>query len=196
MPRRSYQHYCAIGRALDVVGDRWSLLIVRELCGGARRYSDLFADLPGISTDVLATRLRELEGDGLVVRRKIGPRAGASVYELTHEGRSLRPVLASLGDWGAHRLGERGDQDAVRAHWLAFPLGGRIAEQIGAGTVNVRIGAEQPFHVVVGDGAVEHRDGEIDTADVDLELDLDAAIAVVRGERSIDSARSGGTERL
>ncbi|WP_167675669.1 helix-turn-helix domain-containing protein [Rhodococcus sp. B10] len=185
MPRRSYQQYCAIGRTLDIVGDRWSLLVVRELCGGPRRYSDLFADLPGISTDVLAARLRDLEADGVVAKRLIGPPTNASVYELTEEGEGLRPALRALSEWGAGRLGERGDKDAVRAHWMAFPIGRAIAERVGKGTVNVRIGSEPTFHVLVADGDIEHHDNEIDSADADIVLDLDDAIAIVRGERSL-----------
>ncbi|WP_089244700.1 winged helix-turn-helix transcriptional regulator [Rhodococcoides kyotonense] len=184
MPRRSYQQYCAIGRALDVVGDRWNLLVVRELCGGPRRYSDLFADLPGISTDVLAARLRDLEADGVIGRRQIGPPANVSVYVLTEEGEGLRPTLKALSEWGSARLGERGDKDAVRAHWMAFPIGGAIAERIGKGSANVRIGSEPTFHVVVGDG-VEHHDNEIDSPDAEIVLDLDDAIAIVRGERRL-----------
>lgn len=186
MPRRSYQHYCAIGRSLDVVGDRWNLLIVRELCGGARRYSDLFADLPGISTDVLAARLRDLESDGVVARRRMGPRNNAAVYQLTERGQALRPVLAALSDWGTVRLGDRSEKDAVRAHWLALPLGRAIAGRLDTGTVNVRVGAEPPFHVSVHEGCVEHGDGEVASADAELTLDLDAATAIVRGERTLD----------
>ncbi|MGW4249003.1 winged helix-turn-helix transcriptional regulator, partial [Nocardia sp. NPDC004722] len=81
MPRRSYDHYCTVSRALDIVGDRWNLLVVRELCSGPRRYSDLFADLPGISTDVLAARLKDLERDGILTKRRTGPRAGTALYE-------------------------------------------------------------------------------------------------------------------
>ncbi|HKT00598.1 MAG TPA: helix-turn-helix domain-containing protein, partial [Rugosimonospora sp.] len=103
MPRRSYDHYCGIARALDHLGERWALLIVRELLAGPRRYSDLLADLPGISTDVLATRLRELEGDGLVARAQTGPRT----YELTGAGAAVAPVLDALCDWGLARLAER-----------------------------------------------------------------------------------------
>lgn len=83
MPRRSYDQYCAVARALDAVGDRWTLLIVRELLGGSRRYTDLHADLPGVSTDMLASRLKDMERDGLVTRRRLAPPSAASVYELT-----------------------------------------------------------------------------------------------------------------
>ena len=167
--------------------------MVRELCGGARRYSELFADLPGISTDVLAARLRDLEADGILTRRKAAPRASSSVYELTEDGQDLRPVLAALADWGAARLGERGAKDAVRAHWLAFPLGTIIAAKLPEGTVNVRVGGEPPFHVVIDEQGIAHHDGEIASADAELEMDLDTAIAIVRGQGPLTSDAPGVT---
>src|SRR3954465_13862231 len=121
-PRRSYDQYCSAARALDVVGDRWTLLIVRELLAGPRRYTDLHADLAGGSTDVLASRLKEMERDGLATRRRLPPPGAAYVYELTARGRELLPGLQALGQWGAPALGERRPTDAVRAHWFALPL--------------------------------------------------------------------------
>lgn len=117
MPRRSYDQYCAVARALDAVGERWSLLIVRELLGGPRRYTDLHADLPGVSTDILATRLKQLESEGLVERRRLERPANAVVYGLTGRGLTLRPVLDSLAAWGFADLGDPRPTDAVREHW-------------------------------------------------------------------------------
>ena len=118
MSRRSYAHYCPIARSLDVLGERWTLLIVRELLPGPRRYTDLHADLPGISTDVLASRLKEMEADGLVTRHRVAPPTPARVYELTPRGRELLPVLTALSGWGQSLLGDREPTDAQRAHWL------------------------------------------------------------------------------
>ncbi|WP_068031473.1 winged helix-turn-helix transcriptional regulator [Nocardia mexicana] len=184
MPRRSYDHYCAASRALDVVGDRWSLLVIRELCSGPRRYSDLFADLPGISTDVLAARLRDLERDGVLTRHRAGPRGATAAYELTPEGAALRPVLEALSAWGTPLLGERRATDAVRAHWFALPLGRAIARRIEAGTVTVTIG-ETVFHVVVDDTGIAHRDGPAPDPDMELRLDMATATAVATGTRSL-----------
>jgi DNA-binding HxlR family transcriptional regulator len=122
MPRRSYDQYCALSRALDVIGERWTLLIVRELLAGPRRYTDLHADLPGVSTDVLASRLRELVQDGLVTRERLPRPTTTSVYELTDRGRELLPALSALAGWGASLLTEPNRTDAVRAHWFALPL--------------------------------------------------------------------------
>jgi DNA-binding HxlR family transcriptional regulator len=119
MPRRSYDQYCPVSRALDAVGERWALLIVRELLTGPRRYTDLHADLPGVSTDVLAGRLKDMEREGLVTRRRLPPPGAAYVYELTDRGEELRPVLAALAHWGGPALGEPRPTDAIRAHWSA-----------------------------------------------------------------------------
>ncbi|MEV0032214.1 helix-turn-helix domain-containing protein [Nocardia sp. NPDC050793] len=185
MPRRSYAHFCAVSRALDVVGDRWTLLVVRELSSGPRRYSDLFADLPGISTDVLAARLKDLERDGILTRRRVGPRAATAVYELTESGLGLRPVLDALSAWGAPLLGERGPTDAVRAHWFALPLGRAVAELLPEGVATVHIG-ETTLHYIVTDAGISHHDGPADAPDLELHLDLEGATEIVTGARSLD----------
>lgn len=97
---RSYADVCPIARALDVVGERWALLVVRELLLGPQRFSDLRRALPGASSNVLTDRLRELEGHGVLRRRTLPPPAASSVYELTERGRELEPVLDALGMWG------------------------------------------------------------------------------------------------
>ena len=98
---RSYRDPCGIARALDLVGERWALLVVRELMLGPKRFTDLRAGLPQLSPDVLAQRLRELEQAGVVSRRKLAPPAGARVYELTERGRELEAVVIQLGRWGS-----------------------------------------------------------------------------------------------
>ncbi|WP_374705593.1 winged helix-turn-helix transcriptional regulator [Streptomyces sp. AJS327] len=130
--RRRYDQFCPISRALDHIGDRWTLLIVRELLAGPRRYTDLHADLPGVSTDVLAARLKDMERAGVTVRRRAARTGPAHLYELTERGRALLPVLVALGEWGAPELAERRPTDAVRAHWLAIPLRGMLETVLGA----------------------------------------------------------------
>jgi DNA-binding HxlR family transcriptional regulator len=120
---RSYGHYCGLAKALDVVGDRWSLLIIRELLlVDAARYSDLQRGLPGIATNLLATRLRELEAGGVVARHDAPPPIGTTVFRLTARGKALEPAILALGAWAAPLLGECTERDEVRAHWLALPL--------------------------------------------------------------------------
>ena len=98
---RTYGDRCGVARALDVVGERWALLIVRELVLGPKRFTDLRAGLPRLSTDVLAQRLRELEAAGVLQRRKLAPPSGARVYELTEWGHELEPLVIGLGRWGS-----------------------------------------------------------------------------------------------
>jgi hypothetical protein len=139
----------------------------------------LFADLPGISTDMLATRLRDLEARGVVRRRDGESRTAA--YELTSDGEELRPVLGALAQWGVRHLGERIQSDAVREHWLAIPLCEVLAEDGDDETINVQIGGGPGFHVIVADGAATHHDGHVPTATRLLELDLDEANAIIAG---------------
>ncbi|MFC5241245.1 helix-turn-helix domain-containing protein [Streptomyces atrovirens] len=189
-PRRSYDQYCSAARALDVVGDRWTLLIVRELLAGPRRYTDLHADLPGVSTDVLASRLKDMERDGLTTRRRLPPPGVAYVYELTPRGGALLPVLQSLGAWGEAELGERRPTDAVRAHWFALPL---LRALEGEGLVEVRLD-EGRFHLHVGaeDGPVYGDGPAPGEPDALLSLDTATCTAISRGELALaDAVRAG-----
>ncbi|WP_189932451.1 winged helix-turn-helix transcriptional regulator [Streptomyces sulfonofaciens] len=197
--RRSYAHYCGAARALDAVGDRWSLLIVRELLAGPRRYTDLHADLPGVSTDVLASRLKDLEREGIATRRRLPPPASAAVYELTGRGRGLLPVLEALYAWGAADLAERRPTDAVRAHWFALPLRRRLAESGGTGVAEVHLD-EGVFHLYIGEPAVSGRvygDGAApDGPDVRLWLDAGTCAAVAAGELAVGDAVREGRARV
>lgn len=192
-PRRSYDQYCSAARALDVVGDRWTLLIVRELLCGPRRYTDLHADLPGVSTDVLASRLKDMERDGLATRRRLPPPGAAYVYELTGRGSRLLPVLQALGAWGELDLGDRRPTDAVRAHWFALPL---LRSLEGEGLVEVRL-EEGDFHLYVGaqDGPA-YGDGPAPREpDARLVLDAGTCEALSRGETVLpDAVRDGRVE--
>ncbi|WP_020119038.1 winged helix-turn-helix transcriptional regulator [Streptomyces canus] len=192
-PRRSYDQYCSAARALDAVGDRWTLLIVRELLSGPRRYTDLHADLPGVSTDVLASRLKDMERDGLATRRRLPPPSAAYVYELTPRGRELLPVLQALGTWGGPELTERRPTDAVRAHWFALPL---LRSLEGEGLVEVRL-EEGDFHVYVGaQQGPAYGDGPAPgEPDARLVLDVETCGALSRGELSLpDAVRDGRVE--
>ncbi|MFJ6213447.1 winged helix-turn-helix transcriptional regulator [Streptomyces sp. NPDC092296] len=202
MPRRSYAQYCAAARALDAVGERWTLLIVRELLAGPRRYTDLHADLPGVSTDVLASRLKELEADGLVERRRPGRAANTHHYELTPRGRRLRPVLAALAAWGADDLGEPRPTDAVRSHWFALPLlrAVRRAAPQAAGTAEVRLPGG-PFRLLLDPDDPDgpgYADGPAeDTADrPDAVLTLDDATAADLAAGRLTLGAATARERL
>jgi len=120
MAKRRYDQYCPIAHALEAVGERWSLLLVRELSHGPLRYTDCLERLPGCSTNVLATRLRELEAAGIVTREKLPPPAASTVYRLTADGEALGPVLGELALWGLRRLGP--PPEAVEPGWLGHAL--------------------------------------------------------------------------
>jgi DNA-binding HxlR family transcriptional regulator len=141
---KSYREFCTVARALDVLGERWALLVVRELLLGPRRYTDLLGGLPGIGTNVLAARLRELEAAGIVERKRLPPPAPASVYELTDRGRALRPVLDELARWALVDLDAPRPDDAVESRWFLLGLAATILPEIGlAGTTfELHIGDE------------------------------------------------------
>ena len=152
MPK-SYMQYCPIAHALDVVGERWSLLIVRELMRGPLRYTDLGERLPGIGTNILAARLRDLERAGVLSRRKLPPPTPVTVYELTEHGRGLERVLAELAYWGVRSLGPPPEDEVFEDGWLEGALRTMVCRTPVAGTFEFRAGDEV---VTVADGAVAH----------------------------------------
>ncbi len=137
---KPYDQYCPVAHALDLVGERWALLIVRELQHGPQRYSDLHERLPRCSTNVLASRLKELEAADVITRRRLPPPAASTVYELTAAGGALAPVLAALAHWGARTLGPPPRDLESDPGWLervlrtavaAFATDAKIAFEIG-----------------------------------------------------------------
>ncbi|MGP3973141.1 winged helix-turn-helix transcriptional regulator [Streptomyces sp. 8N114] len=200
--RRSYDQFCAMARALDSVGDRWTLLIVRELLAGPRRYTDLHADLPGVSTDVLAARLKHMEGEGLAERRRQPRPASGYVYELTERGHALLPVLTALASWGAPALGKPRATDAVRAHWWALPLRDAVRRVVGeevAALVHVVL-PEGAFHLWLGDapdGRPLYGEGPApEGAEARLELDAEACVALADGSLTLADGVRAGTVRV
>jgi DNA-binding HxlR family transcriptional regulator len=119
---RSYDQYCGLAIALDVVGDRWTLLIVRELLTGAKRFRDLQNGLPGVATNLLSSRLRTLEERELVERRTLPPPAGSVAYHLTPFGAELAGPIHALIRWGGHFMGHRSSEQIFRPHWLGVAL--------------------------------------------------------------------------
>jgi DNA-binding HxlR family transcriptional regulator len=159
---RSYGEYCALAKSLDVIGDRWTLLIVRELeLRGASRYTDLRNGLPGIATNLLADRLRELEQEGLVAREEAPPPVATTLFTLTPRGAELRPVLESLVRWGMPFMAQDNSGDAVRSHWLAWAIELLVSDRRPADpplNIELRTGGE-PIVLEARDGAVTARLG-------------------------------------
>src|SRR6266540_2044275 len=115
--RRNYKQFCGLARALDRVGERWTLLIVRNLLLGPKRYSDLLEELPGITTNLLAARLREMVSTGLVEKRKAAAPVRATVYELGATGRALEPAIMELARWGARFMDGPREDDTMNIAW-------------------------------------------------------------------------------
>ena|SRR5688500_4191710 len=139
---KHYEQYCPMAHALDLVGDRWALLVVRELMHGPKRYTDLADHLQGIGTNILAARLRDLERHGVVARRTLPPPAASKVYELTDYGRELRPAMRELAVWGARSLGPPTDETELFDGWLANAMDTVIASVAPTGRFEFRAGGE------------------------------------------------------
>ena len=161
---KRYEQYCPMAHALDLVGDRWALLVIRELMHGPKRYTDLVDHLPGIGTNILAVRLRDLERNGVVTRRTLPPPAASKVYELSEYGRELRPAMHELAMWGARSLGPPTEEDELFEGWLSNAMDVALAPLAPSGRFEFRAGPEIASLV---DGEVV--DGPIDAPDVLVE---------------------------
>ena len=139
---KKFEQYCPVAHALELVGERWSLLIVRELLKGPKRYTDLADALPRIGTNVLAARLKDLEACEVIVKRRLPPPTPAQVYELTPYGVALRPIVRELARWGLHSLPAPRDDENLAPGWLADALGTCFAPVAPAGSFEFRIGDE------------------------------------------------------
>ena len=194
MPCRSYGQFCGLARALELVGERWSLLVIRDLILGPKRFTDLRRGLPKIPTNILATRLKELE-EGAIVRRRILPRpATAVVYELTAYGQELKHILLALGVWGARSLGKAQPDDALTADTLILGLQATFQPEAARGltaTYEVRAGSVV-VHARVTDGALDVGHGPLAKADLVIETGP-ALKALISGELSPDEALENGS---
>jgi len=191
---RSYRQYCGVARGLDLVGERWTLLIVRDLLTGPKRYKDLLAGLPGIGTNLLAARLRELEEQHIVVRRVLPPPAGSAVYELTEVGNAIEPVVTALGRWGHRFLGTRSEGEFLSAN--AYVLAMRAAFRSDAvanvtETYELRIG-DQVFYIRVADGHCSTSEGQSDAPDAILKMDVSTLSSLLHGQLSPKDALTTG----
>jgi DNA-binding HxlR family transcriptional regulator len=193
---RSYDDRCPIARALDVVGERWALLVVRELLLGPQRFSDLRAELPGVSSNLLTDRLRELEARGVVRRRVLPPPAGSSVYELTDRGHQLEPVLDALGDWGA---AESAPADAsLSATAVLLFLRGSLRANPGAPSDTFRLQLENRVWTVVRrEGVWEIEPGDVEAAvDARIRTDPVTLNALLLNADGLEAALATGAAEI
>jgi DNA-binding HxlR family transcriptional regulator len=190
---RSYGDGCGIAHALDLVGERWALLVVRELLLGPKRFTDLRAGLPNASPNVLSQRLRELEEATIVRRRKLPPPAGTWVYELTDWGRALEPIAISLGAW-ALRSPTFPRDAPVGADSVALALQ-TFFDPAAAGGLSARYElrlGEDVFRVRIADGRIELARGPADDPDATVETDAGTLSAVIwRGRELAEALRAG-----
>lgn len=189
---RTYGDACALARALDVIGERWALLIVRELLFGPQRYSDVRRALPNASSNLIADRLGELEGRGVIRRRKLPPPAGSSVYELTDWGRKLEPIVLALGHWAAGVPLPR--EATLSASSVMLFLRGVISpEPERSSTVYGMQLDDRMWTVRTVDGELDIRHGEPAGADVVLRTDPKTLNTLLNEPHTLDAALSEAT---
>ena len=191
--KRSYGDACRFAYALDLVGERWALLVVRELLLGPKRFTDLRHGLPNASPNILSERLRELEQGGVVHRRKLPPPAASQVYELTDWGRELEPVVTKLGAWGARsplppEHQEIGTDSIVLALRSLFD---RSAATELEASYELRLGEER-FRVEVADGELSLERGEAENPVMAIETDAPTLAGLLTGQLPLEDALESG----
>ena len=194
---RTYCDGCAAAHALDIIGERWALLVVRELLLGPKRFTDLRAGLPAVSPNVLAQRLRELERAGVLRRRKLPPPAASKVYELTEWGMELEPVIVRLGRWGARSPSKPRDA-ALGVDSLVLSFRTMFAPHTAEGlraSYELRLG-EDVFVAVVDDGRFEIARGSAEKPDATIETDAATLAALVYEGRDLAEALSAGEVKI
>jgi DNA-binding HxlR family transcriptional regulator len=186
-----------VAKALDVVGDRWVLLIVRELMtSGPSRYTDLMKGLPGIATNLLADRLREMEKADVVRSWAAPPPVATTLFSLTERGEALRPVLEELGRWGAPMMGVPQPNNVFRSHWLVFPFDAYLTDRSPSEppvAIEVRTG-DEPMVIETTDGKVRTRRGAVEKPDAVLEGRPGLILGLLAGRFDLAEARRRGLD--
>jgi len=186
-----------MAHALSLVGERWSLLIVRDLLQGPKRYTDLAQGLPGIGTNILAARLRDLEQVGVVQKRRLPPPAASTVYELTEYGEELKEALYALARWGARTLGPPRPDDELYPEWgmNGFPALFNAEHARGLTETYVLDVGGDVFTAKIVDGSLAVSMGAADGADLVVEVDMDTFFALAGGELELQEAVAQGCAR-
>jgi DNA-binding HxlR family transcriptional regulator len=187
---RSYDDGCGIAHALDLVGERWALLVVRELLLGPKRFTDLRAGLPGVSANILSQRLRELEADGIVARSTLPPPAPAAVYALTARGAELEPVVLALGGWGVRSPTLPRDAP-LGVDSVILSLQMQVTRTDPPATYELRLG-EYRFAVRLRDGRVDVARGPAEHPEAVIATTPRTLDAIVSGERTLDDVLAAG----
>ncbi|MFI6300105.1 winged helix-turn-helix transcriptional regulator [Nonomuraea sp. NPDC050790] len=191
--KRKYDDGCAVAHGLDLIGERWALLVVRELLLGPKRFTDLRAGLSGASSDVLTQRLRELTRSGITRRRKLAPPAGSWVYELTDWGMELEPIVTQLGRWSSRSPALQTDAkigaDSLVLSFRAL-FDPRAAGDLTA-TVALRL-HEQEFGVRIADGVLDVSRGPVERPHVVISTDPDTLSELLHDGRQLSEALRAG----
>jgi DNA-binding HxlR family transcriptional regulator len=195
--RRRYDDACGTAHALDLIGERWALLVMRELMLGPKRFSDIRADLPGISANTLTQRLEGLEANGLVVRRRLPPPASAQVYELTSWGYEAEPIVQTMGRWATRSPGHDPTMPlSATSLMLSFRTMGDRARMKGMkAKIGFRIGAET-FLVTIADGRLRAERGSPDGADLVFTGPVAAIAGAVYGGVPLASLEAEGALKV
>ncbi|MER6951704.1 winged helix-turn-helix transcriptional regulator [Nonomuraea sp. NPDC000554] len=198
MDQRTYNQYCATARTLDLVGERWTLLIVRELLTGPKRFGDLQSSLRGLGTGLLASRLKHLEREGLVRKVTLPPPARTPAYDLTGAGAELAPAVLALARWGMKwAMGERREGEVFQAGWAVLGLKVAFVPEAAAGMRAIyefRIG-DEVFHARVHDGTIEMVLGPAQQPDGRIETTEDVLVDMAEGRTSLVDAIMDGSAR-
>ena len=195
---RGYRQFCGLAQALDLIGGRWALLIVRDLLTGPKRFSELQDGLPGVPSNVLTARLRELEESGIVVRRAHARPGGGVVYDLTDFGRELEQPILRLGFWGARAMGPMHDGDHFSTDSLALALRGMFRPEHADGTARLyefKV-AGTSLRARVDAGKVVVPSDSTDEPALVIEADPDVLAGLLSGEMTLDAARKSGNFQL
>jgi DNA-binding HxlR family transcriptional regulator len=191
---KRFDQYCPMAHAICLVGERWALLVVRELLHGPKRYTDLQEGLPGIGTNILAARLRELEAGGVVRKRKLPPPAASTIYELTEYGTELEEVVYALARWGARSLGPPGPDDELYPEWGVNACAALFCPEAARGlteTYVLRVEGDV-FSVRLDNGQMHASVGALEDPDVEIETDIAGFFGLVSGELSPADALEHG----
>ncbi|PYQ62257.1 MAG: MarR family transcriptional regulator [Acidobacteria bacterium] len=192
---RSYKQFCGLAKALEIIGDRWTLLIVRELLArGRSRYTDLQDGLPGIATNLLADRLRELEEAGIIQREDAPPPIATSLFRLTPRGEELEAVIFALGRWGVPLLASASKSDTFRSHWLAFPAKLYLKDHTpDRPPISIEVCMDDhPFVIETSGGAVRTRIGSAEKPDAILTGSPLVVAGLIGGNMTLAAARRAG----
>ncbi|HEX6354059.1 winged helix-turn-helix transcriptional regulator [Actinophytocola sp.] len=191
MDQRTYNQYCATARTLDLVGERWTLLLIRDLLTGPKRFGDLQRSLRGMGTGLLAARMKHLEREGLVAKVTLPPPARTPAYTLTEAGKELGPAVLALARWGTKwAMGERRDGETFHPGWAVLAMEAFFDPSAADGVRAVyefRVD-DEVFHTRIADGAVEAQHGPAQLPDATLEMTADVLVRITEGHMTLAEA--------